>query len=102
MGKIIGRVKVTGVQRSKSRFGGDFFYVFFKDMEGKSYRTCIYPKYRNFAMWGDLIEERSRKSIDIYLTGLTERKEGQIDADSLNNSGQIVTQSAPNGGEIWR
>ena len=74
---------VTGVDKRPSRFGGDFFYVYFKGIEdGKSYRTCIYPKCRNFVNWAKIIN-RYEKGVSTTLSNLVVKNGTLIDADSM-------------------
>jgi hypothetical protein len=64
-------------QEQTSKFGGKFYYAFFKGEDGKSYRSCLYPNYGNFARWKHLIGKEG-----VTLTGLNARG-GMIDADSF-------------------
>lgn len=66
------KAKITKVQKNKSKFGGDFFYVFFKDEAGKSYKTCLYPKYHNFARWDKIVKEcvAARELPEVWLDNL--------------------------------
>jgi hypothetical protein len=64
-------------QKTTSKFGGDFFYAFFKGEDGKSYRSCLYPKYGNFSRWSGLIGKEN-----VVLDGLN-LKGRMIDADSF-------------------
>ena len=63
-------------QESKSKYGGKFYFAFFK-VEGKSYRSCLYPTMRNFTRWSKFIGREG-----INLEGLT-LKGNLIDADSF-------------------
>ena len=45
------KAELTGVSRKKSKYGNDFYYLFFKGDDGKSYKTCIYSNMRNFEKW---------------------------------------------------
>ena len=64
-----------------SKYGGDFYYLFFKNLEdGKSYRSCISPSYRNWRNWSDIIENFNEKT-PVTLTNLILRN-NLIDADS--------------------
>ena len=71
-------VKIIKIQRKMSRYGGYFFYVFFKSLENKSYYSCIYPKMRNYTRWKKVLD------VGIMLTGLklVPGKLKLIDADS--------------------
>ncbi len=51
--------EIQKIESHRSRHhGGIFYYVFFKSEDGKSYRTCLDPKLRNFRRngWGQIIE----------------------------------------------
>ena len=70
---------VIKIQKKKSRYGGFFYYCFFKSVDNqKSYYTCLYPKMRNFARW--------KKVMDIGTTlsnlKLVKGKDKLVDADS--------------------
>ena len=60
-----------------SNYGGKFYYAFFKDESGHSYRSCLYPKYGNFKRWQGFIGKSG-----IVLDGLNARG-SMIDADSF-------------------
>ena len=49
------KAKIIGFEKRDSKYGGHFFYIFFKDEDGKSYRTCADPKCRNFNRWMKLM-----------------------------------------------
>lgn len=70
---------ITKIQKKSSRYGGHFFYVFFRSIDGKkSYYSCLYPKMRNFARWKLVMD------IGTTLTNLklVKGKPKLIDADS--------------------
>jgi hypothetical protein len=64
------------LEKKPSRYGGYFYYAFFKNKDGKSYYTCLYPKMRNFKKWKPLMKE------GITLKGLRIKKDRLLDADS--------------------
>jgi len=70
--------KIIKIQKKSSRYGGHFFYAFFKGLDGKSYYTCLYPKMRNFSRWKKVLD------VGITLTGLKKviGKDNLLDADS--------------------
>lgn len=78
------KATITKVELKKSRFGGDFYYVFLKDETGKSYRSCIYPNCRNYRNW-DAPIRRAQDGHQVVLSGLNElrTKPGVVDADSM-------------------
>ena len=61
----------------KSKFGGTFFYAFFKTSEGKSCRACLYPNFGNFKRWQPFINREK-----VVLNGLA-IKGNLVDADSF-------------------
>lgn len=63
-------------QESVSKYGGKFWYAFFKGEDGKSYRSCLYPTCRNFARWQGFVGKQG-----VELDGLVV-KGNFIDADS--------------------
>lgn len=69
---------IIKIQKRKSRYGGHFYYAFFKDDKGKSFYTCLYPKMRNFARWNKILK------VGVTLAGLhtVKNKTKLIDADS--------------------
>ena len=74
--------RIMKVDEKRSRYGGNFYYVFFKDLStGKSMRTCIDPKMGNYRRWHGFLEP------GIVLGNLRTiiRRNGSelIDADSL-------------------
>lgn len=64
-------------QEQPSKFGGKFYYFFFKGEDGKSYRSCMYPNYGNFARWKGFVG-RTNVSLDGLIA-----KGSMIDADSF-------------------
>lgn len=63
-------------QKEISKMGGIFYYAFFKDSDGKSYRSCLYPNFRNFKNWQTFIGKEN-----VLLDNLT-MKGRLINADS--------------------
>ena len=45
------RMTILKVDKKQSSYGGHFYFMFMKGEDGKSYRTCLYPNYGNFARW---------------------------------------------------
>ena len=69
---------ITKVKKERSKYGDVFFYVFFKDKEGNSYKSCVYTKMRNYKNWiGKL---KPVLMLDNLKTKLSNNK--LIDADS--------------------
>ncbi len=69
------QAEILKIDKQKSKFGGYFCYVFFKDKNGNNYKTCIYPQYRNYKNWKGL-------KVGDNLKGLKIKKDNLIDADS--------------------
>jgi len=68
--------KITKIEKRSSRYGGYFFYAFFKADSGKTYYSCLYPKMRNYVNWKPYLKE------GIKLKNLRVKKGRLIDADS--------------------
>ena len=70
--------EIIKIQKKKSRYGGYFYYVFFKSLTGKSYYSCVYERMRNFARWKKILD------VGVVLSGLrlSNTKPNLIDADS--------------------
>ena len=79
----------TNQKKLPSKFGGDMYYLFFNDGE-KSYRSCIYTAFRNYAKWERLI--RNIKKGDIVLN-LVLKSKGMIDADSTPKYGGNIYEN---------
>ena len=75
------KAQITSFKEQTSKYGDTFFYVFFKDQNGKSFRSCIYQNMRNFAKWHKILRS------GMVLDNLSLKAKGLIDADS---SFQIV------------
>ena len=72
------------VEEKESRYGGKFYYLFFKDPNAaqgtRSFRTCIYPQYGNFRRWQPVVEAVKRGE-EVLLINLCKRGR-LVDADS--------------------
>lgn len=73
------KAQITSYKTQQSKYGKSFYYVFFKDENGKSFRSCIYVNMRNFEKW-----KRVLKS-GMVLDNLKLKQKGLIDADSNFN-----------------
>ncbi len=71
------RATLLKTQEGTSKYGGKFYYAFFKSESGKSYRSCLYPNCGNFKRWAGFIGRK-----EVILDNLVE-KENIIDADSF-------------------
>ena len=76
------QARIMKVDEKRSKYGGIFYYVFFKDTEtGQSIRSCIDPKMGNYKRWHEFLAP------GVVLGNLRTitRRDGStlIDADSL-------------------
>lgn len=74
------KAKLLDIQSRPSKYGGEFCYLFFKGEDGKSYRSCVSPSYRNWENWQKIVSNFSKES-PVWLNNLF-TKNGLIDADS--------------------
>lgn len=66
----------------KSKFGGEFQYIFFKDPEtGQNYKTCISDSCRNKSHWHIVLDSYSSDK-ELKVTHLRLKSGNLIDADS--------------------
>ena len=77
--------EIMKIVPTPSKFGGQFWYVFFKGEDGKSFRSCV-AKYddkgrpmRNFKKWEGIINRSD--AVGLIIDGLR-LKGDYIDADS--------------------
>jgi len=70
------KATLTKIEKRPSRYGGFFFYAFFKADNGKTYYTCLYPKMRNYVHWKPYMKEGTK------LKNLRVKKGRLLDADS--------------------
>lgn len=76
------KLKITSMNSQPSKYGGEFYYIFFKDIEtGKSLKTCVSNNFRNYRNWKNIIERYSNKE-DIVITNVITHT-NLVDADSL-------------------
>ena len=73
------KLQITSYKNTPSKYGGFFYYVFFKDDAGKNYKSCIYPNCRNFNKWRSVLKRGS------VLDNLVLKSAGLVDADSNFN-----------------
>ena len=81
------KAKIIKIEEKTSRCGGIFYYVFFKNTEGKSFRTCIFPRCGNYKRWQPIIEKFFKNDGELWLDGLVLKGKGLIDADSWFREG---------------
>lgn len=75
------QAQLVKVNQHPSKFGGVFYYLFFKDLStGNNYKSCVSPSYRNWSNWQKIVENFSEDK-PLYLENLL-LKNGLIDADS--------------------
>lgn len=77
------RAKIIKVVEKDSRYGGCFYYIFFKGEDGKNYKSCVYPQCGNYKRWAEIIQRYLKEPAEIWLRGLVLKGEKLIDADSL-------------------
>lgn len=77
----LSKLLVTGVKERQSKYGGKFYYVYFKEYDtGKTYRTCLSPSYRNYKNWTKLMNNYNDKIVEVENV----RANGNlIDADAI-------------------
>lgn len=77
----LSKLLVTGIKENQSKYGGKFYYVYFKEYDsGKSYKTCLSPSYRNYKNWSSLINNFKDNTVEVENV----RANGNlIDADSM-------------------
>jgi len=74
--------RIMKVDEKRSKYGGIFYYVFFKDLNsGKSLRSCIDPEMGNYKRWHEFLKPGTVLG---NLRTIT-RRDGSVlvDADSL-------------------
>ncbi len=69
---------IMEIKKKPSRYGGHFFYVYFKSQKGKDYYSCIFPKLRNYQRWKKVL----RVGVTLKELRLVVGKTKLIDADS--------------------
>ncbi len=78
------KVKPIKVEKQMSWTPGqEFYYMFFRGDDGKSYRTCLSPSCGNFKRWRPIIDRIQSGLKDIWLDGIIVRGKNLIDADSM-------------------
>lgn len=79
--ELLNKLLITGIKERDSKYGGKFYYVYFKEYEtGGSYKTCLSPNYRNYKNWSSLIENFKDKVVEVENV----RANGKlIDADCI-------------------
>jgi hypothetical protein len=70
------RATLLKTEWHKSNMGGDFAYLFFKCEDGKSRRSCLYPRYGNFKRWQEFMGKTGVILENLNIKG------NLIDADS--------------------
>lgn len=76
------RYITNGYELKASKFGGDFYYLFFKRDDGRAFRTCLAPSMRNFSRW-DPVMRAVKAGKEVILENLREKNSAMIDADSI-------------------
>lgn len=70
--------EIIKIQKKRSRYGGYYYLVCFKSLEGKSFISYLYPRMRNFCRWKKVL------NVGTTLSGLrtVKARKNIIDADS--------------------
>ena len=80
------KAKIIKIVERDSKHGGIFYYVFFKGEDGKTYKTCLYPRLKNFSRWYPVLKSfQEEQKKEIWLKNLIVLKKNLLDADSLFN-----------------
>ena len=66
------------LEKRPSRYGGHFFYAFFKTSDGQSVYTCLYERMRNYKRWKKVLKVGTVFS----KLRLVKGKKNLVDADS--------------------
>lgn len=76
--------QTTKIERKSSRYGGIFYYLFFKCLTcGHSYRTCLGPKMRNYARWSEIVDGVKAEQTFALTNLIVKPGTRLIDADSM-------------------
>lgn len=73
--------KMIKLSENPSKYGGSFYYAFFKDQENNSYKSCIATNCRNYKNWKEIISNFD-ESTGCWVDGLVTKGPGLVDADS--------------------
>ena len=76
------KATITKITRQPSNQGGGFYYVFFKG-DYESYKTCVYPGYRNFKLWREVVDHPQAVGMVLDNLKILDEKHHLIDADSV-------------------
>lgn len=69
---------ITKIEKKPSKFGGIFYYVFFRGIDKNNYYSCIYPAKRNYTRWSKVL----RVGVTLKGLKLLRGRKRLIDADS--------------------
>jgi len=72
--------EILKVTTTPSKFGGIVFVAYFKTEEGKSYKSWIDPKNRNYSKWTSILNKGAGTKVEGLRVFDEERK--IVDADS--------------------
>lgn len=67
---------ILKVSKKPSKINREFYWIFFKGDDGKSYRTCVDPANRNYSNWKEIMQP------GYVLKGIRIKFGNLIDADS--------------------
>lgn len=93
------RATLTHVSAQSSKYGGIFYYAYFRDDQGKAYKSCLYKECKNYARWLPVIQH-SINGKKVVLDGLKLKDKNLINADSKFTIVKIEEQENSYGNEI--
>ena len=75
------KMVVLKINKTKSRYGKEFYYIFLKADNGQSFKTCAYPDFGNFKRcgWDKVIAQGIGSVLDYG--NLPINRKGLMDAD---------------------
>lgn len=82
------------ITEKPSLTGGVFYYAFFKDVNGKSWRSCLYPKCGNFSKWRRIVDKFLRDYQPIELDRLSPLRGSTTVIDADSDPVEIVREAA--------
>ena len=76
------RATLLKITKHPSKWGGDFYYLFFKTEDGVSCKSCVTPNCRNYNRWASIIKNFDEAD-PIVLDNLVLMSNGMVNADSF-------------------
>jgi predicted RNase H-related nuclease YkuK (DUF458 family) len=87
---------MTRVSAQSSKYGGMFYYAYFRDDQGQSYKSCLYKECKNYSRWVPVIQHVINGKT-VVLDGLKIKDKTLINADSKFNVVKVEEQENFNG-----